>query len=153
MAGVINRCDCIIKKSTFRNERCARKRIYHRCEEQIEKSPSGSQSGITRQAEWCQTVILGMVFPMIDPYITTCSCVNNSWWCVANSVDPDHMLHSPASNLGLHCLLKPVYLNTLGKYGKGFNITIFTKSIQTHQLLIKLVLKFEQVQFTTQCCV
>ena len=29
MAVVSNQSDCIIKKSTFRNERDARKRIYH----------------------------------------------------------------------------------------------------------------------------
>ena len=34
---------------------------------------------------------------------------------VANSVDPDQMLHSAASDLGLHCLLKHVCLNTPGK--------------------------------------
>ena len=27
---------------------------------------------------------------------------------MANSVDPDQMLHSAASDLGLHCLLRPV---------------------------------------------
>ena len=27
---------------------------------------------------------------------------------MANSVDPDEMLHSAASHLGLHCLLRPV---------------------------------------------
>ena len=32
MADVSNRSDCIIKKSMFRNERCARKRIDHVCE-------------------------------------------------------------------------------------------------------------------------
>ena len=31
---------------------------------------------------------------------------------VANSVDPDQMLHSAASDLGLHYLLKPAFLNT-----------------------------------------
>ena len=34
---------------------------------------------------------------------------------VANSVDPDQMLYFAASDLGLHCLLKPP-LNTCGKY-------------------------------------
>ena len=37
--------------------------------------------------------------------------------CVANSVDPDETLHSAASHPGLHCLLRPVCLNTYGKYG------------------------------------
>ena len=27
----------------------------------------------------------------------------------ANSADPDQMLHSAASDLGLHCLLRPIY--------------------------------------------
>ena len=31
---------------------------------------------------------------------------------VANSVDPDQMLHSAASDLGLHSLLRPVIPNT-----------------------------------------
>ena len=31
--------------------------------------------------------------------------------------------------------------------------TIFTLSIQTHQPFTILYLKFEQVEFTTQCCV
>ena len=34
---------------------------------------------------------------------------------MANSVDPDEMPHSVASHLGLHCLLRPVSLNTYGK--------------------------------------
>ena len=37
---------------------------------------------------------------------------------VANRVDLDGMSRSVASHLGLHCLLRPVYLNTYGKYGK-----------------------------------
>ena len=36
---------------------------------------------------------------------------------MANSVDPDEMQHSAASHLGLHCLLRPVCLDTYGKYG------------------------------------
>ena len=35
---------------------------------------------------------------------------------MANSVDPDQMLHSAASDLGLHCLLRLASQNTLGKY-------------------------------------
>ena len=31
---------------------------------------------------------------------------------VANSVDPDQMLHSAASDLGRHCLLRLVHLNS-----------------------------------------
>ena len=37
---------------------------------------------------------------------------------VANSVDPDQTPHSAASDLGLHCLLGPVFPNMYCKYGK-----------------------------------
>ena len=37
--------------------------------------------------------------------------------CVANSVDPDETRRSAASHLVLYCLLRPVCLNTYGKYG------------------------------------
>ena len=36
---------------------------------------------------------------------------NMAEW-VANSIDPDQMLHSAVSDLGLHCLLRSVCLNT-----------------------------------------
>ena len=36
---------------------------------------------------------------------------------MANSVNPDQMLHSVASDLGLHCLQKPVCPNTYGYNG------------------------------------
>ena len=36
---------------------------------------------------------------------------------VANSVDTDEMLHSAASHLGLHSLLRPVCPNSYFKYG------------------------------------
>ena len=42
-------------------------------------------------------------------------CLKIAGW-VANSVDPDEMPHSAASHLGLNCLLRPVCLNTYGKY-------------------------------------
>ena len=48
---------------------------------------------------------------------------------MANSVDPDEMPRSAGSHLGLHCLLRPVFPNTYGKYGK-------------------FLLKFEQVNLT-----
>ena len=32
-------------------------------------------------------------------------------------MDPDETPHSATSHLGLHCLLRPVILNTYGKYG------------------------------------
>ena len=35
---------------------------------------------------------------------------------MANSVDPDQMPHSVASDLGLHCLQRPICPNTLGYY-------------------------------------
>ena len=38
---------------------------------------------------------------------------------MANSVDPDEMQCSAASHLDLHCLLRPVRLNTYGKYGNA----------------------------------
>ena len=38
---------------------------------------------------------------------------------MANSVDPDEMLLSVASHLGLHCLLRSVSLNTYSKYGNS----------------------------------
>ena len=36
---------------------------------------------------------------------------------MANSVDPDQMLQNAASDLGLHCLLRPVCPNMKGYYG------------------------------------
>ena len=45
-------------------------------------------------------------------------CLKIAGW-VANSVDPDEMLHSAASHLGLHCLLRPLCPNTAGKYGNS----------------------------------
>ena len=36
---------------------------------------------------------------------------------MANSVDPDQMPHSVASDLGLHCLQRPIRPNTEGYYG------------------------------------
>ena len=51
------------QKPTFWNERYARKKIYYGREGQIEKTcPLGSQSDITQQALWCQTVTLGTDF-------------------------------------------------------------------------------------------
>ena len=35
---------------------------------------------------------------------------------MANSVDPDQMLHVAASDLGLHCLQRPICPNTWGYY-------------------------------------
>ena len=47
---------------------------------------------------------------------------------MANSVDPDQMLHSAASDLGLHCLLGPIFLNALGKNKGRINLFSFVKS-------------------------
>ena len=38
---------------------------------------------------------------------STC-CVLNITECMANSVDPDQMPHSGASDLGQHCLQRPI---------------------------------------------
>ena len=38
---------------------------------------------------------------------------------MANSVGPDEMQHSIISDLGLHCLLRPVCLNPYSKYGSA----------------------------------
>ena len=46
-------------------------------------------------------------------YFTTCFEIAR--W-MANSVDPDQTPRSAASDLGLHYLLRPVCLNTKGKY-------------------------------------
>ena len=48
---------------------------------------------------------------------------------MANSVDPDQMPHSVASDLGLHSLLRPVCPNSKGYYGLYTQTTkIHTKS-------------------------
>ena len=36
--------------------------------------------------------------------------------CMANSVDPDQTPRSAASDLGLYCLLRPVFPHAYGKY-------------------------------------
>ena len=36
---------------------------------------------------------------------------------MANSVDSDWMLHSAASDMGIHCLQRPICPNTWGYYG------------------------------------
>ena len=36
---------------------------------------------------------------------------------MVNSVDSDQMSHSAVPDLGLHCLLRPICLNTSGYYG------------------------------------
>ena len=46
-------------------------------------------------------------------------CKNAVW--MANSVDPDQMPHTVASDQGLHCLLRLVCPNSWGKYSKNKN--------------------------------
>ena len=58
---------------------------------------------------------------------------------MANSVDPDEMPHSAASHLGLHCLLRPVCLNTYGKYSN--------QSIQPAELFTTHLLDAGQVHY------
>ena len=50
---------------------------------------------------------------------------------VANSVDPDQMPHFAASDLGQHCLLRPVCPNTKVYLGnKSTNLQVAHKSLQ-----------------------
>ena len=55
-----------LSKTHFRNESYIRKRIYHGCEGQIEKSVS--------QASWCQTVTIGTDFSIYPshPWLFVC---------------------------------------------------------------------------------
>ena len=46
---------------------------------------------------------------------------------MANSVDPDQMLHSAASDLGLHCLQMPLCPNTYGYYCTKCPKYLYTK--------------------------
>ena len=57
--------------------------------------------------------ILTMLFLKFGKiHLITFWCVRNIAGWVANSVDPDQMQHSVASDLGLHCLLRHVFPNT-----------------------------------------
>ena len=49
---------------------------------------------------------------------------------MANSVDPDQMPHSVASDLGLHCLQKPICSNTYGYYGTISTLSIWTDKVE-----------------------
>ena len=53
---------------------------------------------------------------------------------MSNGVDPDQTLHDAASDLGLHCLLRSVYPNILGKHDIRANSTV--KQYQTHGVQI-----------------
>ena len=54
---------------------------------------------------------------------------------VANSVEPDEMLYSAASHLGPHCLLRPVCLNTYGKYGSANSLVLININWLNVQIL------------------
>ena len=53
--------------------------------------------------------ILVLKFEIV--HSTTCLCVLK-YCCMYGSVDPDQTPHSEASDLGLHCLQRPVCPNT-----------------------------------------
>ena len=74
--------------------------IYHNYPKYLDTStPYRTYSKI-----WTSTIY----YPML--------CLKIAGW-VANSVDPEEITHFAASHLGLHCLLRPVCLNTYDKYG------------------------------------
>ena len=79
--------------------------------------------------------------------------VSSTWphW-IDWAVKPQHKLKLFKWNIHTYLIQisKKFDINLLSA---DFNITVFTLSIMVHtpQLLIKLVLKFEQVQFTTHC--
>ena len=60
--------------------------------------------------------------------------VSKNCWMTGKQCRPDEMLHFVASHLGIHCLLRPVHLNTYGKYSKldGFS-AIFNKEIPSEK--------------------
>ena len=55
-------------------------------------------------------IILVLKFEIV--HSTTSWCVQNIAVCFANSVDPDQMPHSAASDLGPHCLQRSIGPNT-----------------------------------------
>ena len=63
---------------------------------------------------------------------------------MANSVDPDQMPHSVASDLGLHYLQSSICLNTSGYYG-----TVMTMSNNSHTALLLIILSalIQQILF------
>ena len=60
-------------------------------------------------------------------------CLKTAEW-VENSVDPDQMPHSVASDLGLHCLLRSVCPTTKDKYGDLDSLLILLFLIPKHML-------------------
>ena len=78
-------------------------------------------------------------------------CLKIAGW-VANSVDPDETPHSAASHLGLNCLLRPVCLNTYGKYGNVLFFPNSSKSLDTPHstlVLLKLLTQLHWVDHST----
>ena len=68
---------------------------------------------------------------------------------MANSVDPDQMPHSVASDLGLHCLLRPVCPITKDYYGMWINdITMWQHSEQNDFFDICLFIQVVSVNFS-----
>ena len=60
--------------------------------------------------------------------------------------------------ISIHIFFFFLWRNKIKEYLSGYHpylklYTVFTLSIPTPQLLTMLVLNFEQVQFTTRCCV
>ena len=66
---------------------------------------------------------------------------------MANIVDPDRMPHSVASDLGLHCLQRPVHPNKYGYYGTLFALDIGMPHL-THIIFVK---KFEKLNSFNPC--
>ena len=66
-------------------------------------------------------------------------CLNNARW-VANSIEPDQTPHSVASDLGLHCLLRPVgpKLNLIVLEFQQLNLIVLE-----YQQLNLIVLEFQ----------
>ena len=64
---------------------------------------------------------------------------------VANNVDPDQTPHYAASDLGLHCLPRPVCPNAYGKYGNvkfsGFRVSHYYFIKQTLQGIVFIALQ------------
>ena len=76
-------------------------------------------------------------------------CLKTAGW-VANSVDPDETPRSAASHLGLYCLLRPVCLNTYGKYGKPWVKTKTRFCIST--LLATFLCLYTQYSIISRIC-
>ena len=55
---------------------------------------------------------------------------------MANSVEPDEMPHFLESDLGLHCLIRPVRPNTFGKYSSPMASQCHVTSFKFYLLLL-----------------